>query len=153
MPHVREKETGHKPLDTSSVYRSLPNVKKGIIFVEILGREGAHHESPTGVLNGEELSSLLQSEAMTMVESPTYYRAYRPVLQALQEMEPERLPFKVRVLGILPVYLKDALVEMLLLCFTFTRIWLQRMAVTQKGRCIRRLSAWKKTARCVLCPR
>jgi hypothetical protein len=69
------------------------------------------------VLNGEELSTLLQSEAMTMVESPTYYRAYRPVLQALQELEPETLPFKVRFLKILPIYLTHSPVEMLLLCF------------------------------------
>ena len=31
---------------------------------------------------------------MVMIESPTYYHAYKPVLQALQLMDPEKLPFQ-----------------------------------------------------------
>ena len=36
----------------------------------------------------------LGSGNITVVESPTYYRAYQPVLKALHEMQPENFPFK-----------------------------------------------------------
>lgn len=72
------------------------SLKKGIIFVELLGANNDHFGETPGPASGgsQQLSALLQSGDMLMVESPTYYRAYRPVLQALQEMRPEKLPFQ-----------------------------------------------------------
>ena len=46
---------------------------------------------------GDAEAVMLMSQArgnMVMVESPTYYLAYRPVLQNLQSMNPEELPFQ-----------------------------------------------------------
>ncbi len=46
-----------------------------------------------------------------MVESPTYYRAYQPVLKALQKIDPENLSFKEQLVSahmpVLPAFMND----------------------------------------------
>ncbi|GLJ13963.1 hypothetical protein SUGI_0223310 [Cryptomeria japonica] len=59
---------------------------KVIIFTEILD-EG----DEVGV---QSISRLLGASNIVLAESPTYYKAYQPVLKSLQQMDLEKLPFK-----------------------------------------------------------
>ena len=43
-------------------------------------------------------------EQTVMVESPTYYRAYQPVLKSLQNLDPEKLPFQEELVHVEKAY-------------------------------------------------
>lgn len=51
-------------------------------------------EEARGVSEASQRARLMKGVDMVMVESPTYYRAYQPVLTALQATEPQTIPFK-----------------------------------------------------------
>ena len=68
-----------------------------ICFIEILqDATGGFHlaEEARGVSEASQCARLMKGVDMVMVESPTYYRAYQPVLTALQATEPQTIPFK-----------------------------------------------------------
>ena len=69
---------------------------QGIIIVELCFEETAN--------NAGCIANLVKaSGSFLMVESPTYYKAYQPVLRALQFMEQEALPFQEELIyGICP---------------------------------------------------
>jgi hypothetical protein len=68
-----------------------------ICFIEILQDATAGFrlaEEARGVSEASQCARLMKGVDMVMVESPTYYRAYQPVLLALQATEPQTIPFK-----------------------------------------------------------
>ena len=76
------------PIWATVVCRDIELLKKQCIIVEIC----TNHNDTS---NAESIILMSQSSGnMVMVESPTYYHAYQPVLQALQSMEPQQLPFQ-----------------------------------------------------------
>lgn len=71
--------------------------KACICFIEILQDSTAGFrlaEEARGVSEASQCARLMKGVDMVMVESPTYYRAYQPVLIALQATEPQTIPFK-----------------------------------------------------------
>lgn len=56
---------------------------------------------------------LMQGDDMVMAESPTYYEAYRPVLETLQSTDPASIPFREELVSVTwpeqpaPEYLKS----------------------------------------------
>lgn len=72
------------------------NSKACICFVEIVGHQiGAETEelSRSASLSFQ-CARLIRGDDMVLVESPTYYRAYQPVLNALQRTDPHNIPFQ-----------------------------------------------------------
>ena len=68
----------------------------GIVLVELLSEYNSINDTDV-------ILSLCQSKSSTMmVESPTYYRAYQPVLKALQTMNPDNLPFYEELVNVNP---------------------------------------------------
>ena len=75
--------------------------------------------SPTFSGNNNELQSLgswvriLHAESLVVAESPAYYRAYQPVMKALQSLDPKTMPFQeelvhVKSPGKPPAYLNSS---------------------------------------------
>jgi len=82
--------------------------KHQIIFVELCG-------ASIGVDDFTALKSLTHnSDRMIMVECPTYFRAYHPVLRALQMKKPSELPFQEQLVrgqtpeNVLPDYIDES---------------------------------------------
>ncbi|KAG0617383.1 hypothetical protein M758_5G185900 [Ceratodon purpureus] len=87
--------------------------KTCVCFVDIVVQSGAETE-----LNGASWSfqcaRLIRGDDMVMAESPTYYKAYQPVLEALQLTDPDSIPFREELVFVTwpedpaPEYLKSA---------------------------------------------
>ncbi len=79
---------------------------KQVIIVELCSEGNSKNDADC-------ITSLTKdSGSVLMVESPTYYRAYQPVLKALQTMDLESLPFQEELVNatdpsLLPDYVKD----------------------------------------------
>ncbi len=73
----------------------LLNDKRGpVIVVELCSDSNSRTDSDC-------LTALTKSSGyILMVESPTYYRAYQPVLKALQKIQPEDMPFKEELVDV-----------------------------------------------------
>ena len=65
-----------------------PDVKQYCFSVEFLPEEGGGNDSV------DTLNSLIQSRNILAVLCPTYYAEFKPVLEALQQRDPEFLPFQ-----------------------------------------------------------
>ena len=98
--------TFRDPIWATVVCRDIELLKKQCILVELC----TNHNNTS---NAESIILMSQSSGnMVMVESPTYYHAYKPVLQALQSMDPQELPFQEELvqgkfLKKLPIYISD----------------------------------------------
>ena len=87
--------------------------KQKILFIDVMD------SSPTFSGNNNELQSLeswvriLHAESLVVAESPAYYRAYQPVMKALQSLDPKTMPFQeelvhVKSPGKPPAYLNSS---------------------------------------------
>jgi hypothetical protein len=81
--------TFRDPIWATVIRRDVEILKKSqCIFIELCT---AHND----VTDAEAVMLLTQSNGrMVMVESPTYYLAYKPVLKTLQSMNPSTIPFQ-----------------------------------------------------------
>eukprot|EP01018_Ginkgo_biloba_P035956 Gb_31147 [translate_table: standard] len=66
--------------------------KTPVIFTEIL--DGEEDVGP------KSFSRLLGASNIVLAESPSYYKAYQPVLKSLQQMDLEKLPFKSELVDV-----------------------------------------------------
>lgn len=64
---------------------------KAILSVEIVEGSDAESNNDSDV---SMVGRVLRGSDMLIAESPTYYKAYKPVLKALQKIDPEEIPFK-----------------------------------------------------------
>jgi len=76
------------PIWATIVNRDLEMLKHRHVDVELCSLHNRHTDAELIILMSQAGSS------MVVVESPTYYLAYKPVLKSLQDIEPEQLPFQ-----------------------------------------------------------
>jgi hypothetical protein len=86
--------------------------KTCVCFVDIVVLSGAEAELNSASWSFQ-CARLMKGEDMVMAESPTYYKAYQPVLEALQLTDPESVPFREELVFVTwpedpaPEYLKS----------------------------------------------
>ena len=90
---------------------SISGTFKDVIWASVTNRQLLKHHSIVLITLSTECNNFSDSDAILrlqqatsaslMVESPTYYMAYRPILNAFQNIDPERVSFKEEL-----VYLK-----------------------------------------------
>ena len=83
---------------------SVAGIFKDVIWASVVNRQLLKKYNIVLIALCSECNSMPDSEAIVMlqqttsdsimVESPTYYMAYQPVLNALQKIDPTRIPFK-----------------------------------------------------------
>ncbi|MCO5551811.1 hypothetical protein L7F22_005313 [Adiantum nelumboides] len=80
------------PIWATAVRCELKTKRITVLFVELLKESSAY-----GIPRLKGLSSwprILHATSMVVAESPAYYRAYEPVLKALQQLKAEEMPFQ-----------------------------------------------------------
>jgi hypothetical protein len=86
--------------------------KTCVCFVDIVVLSGAEAELNSASWSFQ-CARLMKGEDMVMGESPTYYKAYQPVLETLQLTDPESIPFREELVFVrwpedpAPEYLKS----------------------------------------------
>ncbi|KAI5066363.1 hypothetical protein GOP47_0018987 [Adiantum capillus-veneris] len=75
---------------TDAARCELKSKTQTVLFVEVL-KDSPASDSPSS--QGSPWARILHASNMVVAESPAYYRAYEPVLKALQQLDAEMIPF------------------------------------------------------------
>ncbi|KAI5066361.1 hypothetical protein GOP47_0018985 [Adiantum capillus-veneris] len=78
------------PIWATAARCELKSKKQTVLFVEVL-KDSPASDSPSS--QGSPWARILHASNMVVAESPAYYRAYEPVLKALQQLDAEMIPF------------------------------------------------------------